>query len=752
MNSPWFVRQPGLLRRELHDLARDFAELKRDAKAFDAGLLAFRGELMVADGPKNLAVALRLVYPPAYPYFPPAVTPLKEATGREPRFFSARHQLADGSICLFERDPADDPRDYASGSATLRRALIWLRHAVRGTFPPELDSLQSDLETHYLRHGDVLLGPMMFGDLGEGGELVLDVVRQREPHEGGTLFMVSHVESRGVWTSEQKILSRVGVHRDADFWATPPPHAKRARKIRWYTVECEPRPLRTLAEVARLVYPRDPKPMARLERDLAADRLGGDCVDVPIRFPGRKARSYDWLFLRGMREKPVEIANVRGFSAPVIDLGKADAFASVPLGVLRQHDLRRQSLGIRNAARVPKAAETLSFALAGAGALGSACADLLGKAGVGGLRIVDFATVAAHNSVRHLARVRAAGLRKAVAVAAEVGAHNPHCDVVSDGRAVPDLSAEDPFWKATAVLSTIADDATELALNRTAVALGVTVFYLRALRSGSAGRLVRVRPVVDACFECLGHYHAEGDGRAVVVPPQPDEVITRECGQPVLAASAADLAVIAGLGVRTILGDAAETGAPNQWVWTTEGIPEHEKLRLPFSTAAVALKPHPKCGVCGMSTPRKVGLSPELQQQMVGLARAAAPNETGGILVGRREGDTIEVLAVSDAGPKAVASPVRFERDGAYSQAFLERSVAELSGADYIGEWHSHPGSTAAPSPRDMASFAEIAHDGDNFTDAPLLVIVAPQAESVEWSFTVFPVDGLAQAAVLEGS
>ena len=253
---------------------------------------------------------------------------------------------------------------------------------------------------------------------------------------------------------------------------------------------------------------------------------------------------------------------------------------------------------------------------------------------------------------------------------------------------------------------------------------------------------MRVRPHVDACFECLGHYHASGDGRAVVIPPEREEVITRECGQPVLASSAADLAVVAGLGAREVLFDARSAHEINQWVWTSAEIARHPRLEAPFSRMTAVLKPHPKCAICGVGAPRRVLLSPEIREVMLDLARLHAPNETGGILVGRIKGDRVIVLAASDAGPQAIREPTRFERDGAYCQEFLRAKVTELGGeADYVGEWHSHPGSTAAPSPRDTKSFIEIAADPNILTTAPVLIIVAPRgAASVEWSATVFPV------------
>jgi integrative and conjugative element protein (TIGR02256 family) len=158
--------------------------------------------------------------------------------------------------------------------------------------------------------------------------------------------------------------------------------------------------------------------------------------------------------------------------------------------------------------------------------------------------------------------------------------------------------------------------------------------------------------------------------------------------------------------------------------------------------------------VCGVGSPESLLLSDELRAEMTRQARNHAPNETGGILVGRRTGSVIEVLAVSDAGLKAISKPMRFERDGEYCQAYLERVAHELGpGVDYVGEWHSHPGSSAAPSSRDTMSFEEIAEDPDYLTRVPLLVIVAPSRDSdrVDWSFTLFPAGGLARTVELNG-
>jgi integrative and conjugative element protein (TIGR02256 family) len=755
--APWFVRQPALLRSECDALARDFPEMRRDEAAFASGRLVVEGIVSVAVGNHNEDVTLVLAYPDGFPYARPEVVPVHGRSAgapREPRFFSARHQMASGMICLFERDPTDDPHSYVTGVAALRRACTWLRYAVRGVFPAELDTLESELESHYDRFGDVIVGPLMFSELGAAGDLVFVNFRGGTRSDQYPLFVVTHVESGGTWRSDGGSLHRV-VPWPKAFWDATPPQGNGATRVRWYSLDREPPPVRTSKELAQLLFPNESDSLAHLKRAVARELAASVAIDVPVRIPGRRAGTYEWLFFRfPIRESTQPRQRVEGIAQAgiVLDFSKSDVLDGATPLILRVHDLRPASLQIRNTRRIPVESSGLSVGLAGAGALGSTCADLLAKAGVGAMRIVDPDLVNAHNAVRHIGGIGTIGLPKPMVVAASVSDHNPHCDVSHEGwkKGVLDLQPSDPLWEMTAVLSTIADDMIELALNRFAIARGTTVYYLRALRSGSTGRLLRVRPGIDACLECIGHYHAEGDSRAVIVLPQGDEVIARECGQPVLAASAADLAVVAGLGVRTFVHDLVHASQQNQWVWTSEGIPEHEALAKPFSSVALTLPPHPKCGVCAADAPRRVRISATLRAEMTRQARHHAPNETGGILVGRRDGDLLEVLRVSDAGPKAISEPTKFERDGEHCQAFLERSALELGdGADYVGEWHSHPGSSASPSARDTTSFADIASDPDYLTMAPLLIIVAPSASdgSVDWSFTIFPDGGVAQVA-----
>jgi integrative and conjugative element protein (TIGR02256 family) len=758
---PWFIRSRSLYARELKRLRRAYPGMEVSPAALDRSRLVLHGELKIGLGSAWKSVPTRLEYPDAFPYAFPEVTPLRARPEDDshpleaaPMFFCQRHQMSNGSICLFERQAAR--AEYVSGVDALQRAEQWLRCAVRGRFPAQFDSLEAELESHYIRAGDVLLGPAAYEDLGESGELILDDMAKIRP-EAYPLAAVTHITNHGMWVNDGEVLGRIGIRRTEEYWRTTPPDAPGRLRMRWYTIDAEPPPLRSASDIAGLLFGSERNPLARLERETTTERSRAIAVHIPLRFPTRRRDGWSWLFFRiPIRDASLPAQAVPGMNArgQILDLGST--FSDAPVHVLMCQDLRPSRLQLRNRNRVPAEATRLRISLAGTGALGSTCAELFAKAGVAALHLCDLRALNSHHAVRHLAGVALAGTPKAWATAMIASRHNPHCEIES-GRigSVLELAPDDPFWAADAVVSTIADDAVELALNRNAVERANVIYYLRALRSGSTVRLVRVRPKVDACLECIGIYAMEDDPRVIDVAPADDEVITRECASPVLAASAADLAIAAGLGVRQVLADFGAGDGSNQWVWTAEGIPNSHGLEKPFSSRATFLPPHERCPICCPRAPTRLVLGDDLRAAIVEMARAASPVETGGILVGTRKGDDVLVLSASDAGPNATSTQEMFLRDGAYCQAFLERKARELGpGIDYVGEWHSHPSSDATPSLRDERSFREIAADPHVLAQAPALVVIglAGAGGNVETSATSFLPSGAASPMVVVAS
>ncbi len=90
-------------------------------------------------------------------------------------------------------------------------------------------------------------------------------------------------------------------------------------------------------------------------------------------------------------------------------------------------------------------------------------------------------------------------------------------------------------------------------------------------------------------------------------------------------------------------------------------------------------------------------------------ARAGAPQETGGILVGFGSRDGLHVVGMPVVGDPT-ASGCSYTRWEVTAQATLDqvRSASGHPALGYIGDWHSHP-MDAGPSPTDRASLRRAA-------------------------------------------
>lgn len=113
------------------------------------------------------------------------------------------------------------------------------------------------------------------------------------------------------------------------------------------------------------------------------------------------------------------------------------------------------------------------------------------------------------------------------------------------------------------------------------------------------------------------------------------------------------------------------------------------------------------------------------------LATAAAPEETGGLLLGYTSPDGTKV--VRDAigpGPGASHAHATFEPDHDWQTRELEWRYLESDGVlGYLGDWHSHPGAAGAPSRRDLGTMRLIAHAEDARAPQPLMGIVEVWAD-----------------------
>lgn len=117
----------------------------------------------------------------------------------------------------------------------------------------------------------------------------------------------------------------------------------------------------------------------------------------------------------------------------------------------------------------------------------------------------------------------------------------------------------------------------------------------------------------------------------------------------------------------------------------------------------------------------------------------ALPRETGGILIGWREGasarDVTVVAALVVSDPAAAHASYRLNQ--AAAQALLDDYLTRESDTNlgYVGEWHSHP-EPQPPSPQDLRSLRSAAR----LTRRPLALLIPaldPVTDRLVWHVRV---------------
>lgn len=104
-----------------------------------------------------------------------------------------------------------------------------------------------------------------------------------------------------------------------------------------------------------------------------------------------------------------------------------------------------------------------------------------------------------------------------------------------------------------------------------------------------------------------------------------------------------------------------------------------------------------------------IEIEPDAWVELTAAADAAAPLETGGILLGCRTRHAVVVAGVAEV-PDHAATTTSYTLRTAQAQAVLDdvrRFFPVASPVGYIGDWHSHP-ANSPPSPTDRRSHATL--------------------------------------------
>lgn len=140
--------------------------------------------------------------------------------------------------------------------------------------------------------------------------------------------------------------------------------------------------------------------------------------------------------------------------------------------------------------------------MVGLGALGSVAADLLARAGVGRLQLVDRDVVELENLQRQILYSEADIDRpKADAAADRLRAVNSEIGVEGIARDVHAASVQDLMHRADVIVDGTDNFETRFLLNEAAVKAGIPFVYAGAI--ASHGMVFATRPPDTACFRCL---------------------------------------------------------------------------------------------------------------------------------------------------------------------------------------------------------------------------------------------------------
>jgi integrative and conjugative element protein (TIGR02256 family) len=116
--------------------------------------------------------------------------------------------------------------------------------------------------------------------------------------------------------------------------------------------------------------------------------------------------------------------------------------------------------------------------------------------------------------------------------------------------------------------------------------------------------------------------------------------------------------------------------------------------------------------------------------QMIEAARTLHPLETGGVLLGWRDGGERIVVDVIGPGPYALHGRHMFVPDHPWQLRQIRAAFAGSQGdLDYLGDWHSHPAGVAEMSAQDERTLTRLTR-----RVSQALMVIAAGADDT-WSF-----------------
>lgn len=139
----------------------------------------------------------------------------------------------------------------------------------------------------------------------------------------------------------------------------------------------------------------------------------------------------------------------------------------------------------------------------------------------------------------------------------------------------------------------------------------------------------------------------------------------------------------------------------------------------------------------------KLSLAPELVARLHGALREAGHREIGGLLMGEHFQDNhfqIVDLSVQTSGGDTGCFVRGVDEHTDFVRSFFERTGYDYARFNYLGEWHSHPSFSTAPSSTDLRSMQDIVEEpGADRQFAVLIIVKLRQRQVVGQAYLFQP-------------
>lgn len=763
----WFNRHKDLFAKESFLLSNNKSNYKEDSN-FAKKLFLSCGEILIrVNKPKRYP--LLIVYPSSFPYSRQKVYLLKNKLssdqleelsllnehkistelGNNIYYFDYKHQMRDGSLCYFQSDREfDDDISVFHIDECLLQVKQWIESTITGKALPEAP--QENLFLHFRKcEGDKeFLLPSIF----------------YSPHmiEGQFYFSESYFQSNALFKNyvgvridgknlKGKVITQEFTVINSRILFAHPLSKNDYKKYKvvidkfiqeekiiigkWWEINIINKPFSSLLEVIDILGNGDyMQGLSRLEPIKNELVKQAETIYLGFRFKN-KLGEYEWLFFKMKLREKFDFGNTK-FETTINILNGLYEISSVSSEKFTDEEFHK-----RNKGRVDrKNIKEKKVAIIGCGSLGSEIADILGKAGVGKLKLIDNEIIKAHNVIRHLVGLRLLNSSKVETVKHIIENHNPFIDVKSLPLNILDSNTKDYLLPDEIGISTIADENIEGYLNENAILSGNIIYYARALRGGKSARIFRVIPGKDACKNCLHLYLKEGNQIFKNIPTDDDlPTLSNECNNPVRPGSAADLKLISSITSKLII-EFLEKGddSKNHWIWDTENIFNVEGSIQPYILHSDFIPPHHECYLCGKF--ENIFIKDSVVELIKSEVKKTKNNyETGGILLGHVTENNLYINIATDAGPNVIKSRSSYIRDDKYGQSRIDEEFIKSDGKNiYLGEWHSHPIASNTPSSIDVKSMKEISESLLYNTSKPVLLICSSK---LDIACTIHPVE-----------